>query len=238
MILLCVLIDETLFIVSDKLHQHFESSLPLVFLCLGAFFLNIQLVIMSAGQRILILEALLVKVLFRCTIARIWGLAERSCFRKTLLWVLSLSLSVRERCVFNIKERKSNKHFYWYDNFSVSGSSRTTLISSSKRPDRIGTTVVANVGFCEGRKLEFLRGKTLNRGPRSIKKLLKIVDCKYVNRPQPIRSYFGKRWSSANALNWLIQATDFPGEFHIIWITHTHAYVPSVLVQIKTTYYK
>lgn len=38
MILLCVLIDETLFIVSDKLHQHFESSLPLVFLCLGAFF--------------------------------------------------------------------------------------------------------------------------------------------------------------------------------------------------------
>lgn len=38
MILLSVLIDETLFIVSDKLHQHFESSLPLVFLSLGAFF--------------------------------------------------------------------------------------------------------------------------------------------------------------------------------------------------------
>ena len=169
MILLSVLIDETLFIVSDKLHQHFESSLPLVFLCLGAFFLNIQLVIMSAGQRILILEALLVKVLFRCTIARIWGLAERSCFRKTLLWVLSLSLSVRERCVFNMKERKSNKHFYWYDNFSVSGSSRTTLISSSKRPDRIGTTVVANVGFCEGRKLEFLRRKTLNRAREALR---------------------------------------------------------------------
>lgn len=169
MILLSVLIDETLFIVSDKLHQHFESSLPLVFLRLGAFFFNIQLVIMSAGQRIPILEALLVKVLFRCTIARIWGLAERSCFRKTLLWVLSLSLSVRERCVFNIKETKSNKHFYWYDNFSVSGSSRTTLISSSKRPDRIGTTVVANVGFCEGRKLEFLRGKTLNRGREALR---------------------------------------------------------------------
>ena len=137
-----------------------------VFRCV---FVNIQLVIMSAGQRILILEALLVKVLFRCTIARIWGLAERSCFRKTLLWVLSLSLSVRERCVFNKKERKSNKHFYWYDNFSVSGSSRTTLISSSKRPDRIGTTVVANVGFCEGRKLEFLRGKTLNRGREALR---------------------------------------------------------------------
>lgn len=74
-----------------------------VFRCV---FLNIQLVIMSAGQRILILEALLVKVLFRCMIARIWGLAERSCFRKTLLWVLSLSLSVRERCVFNIKREK------------------------------------------------------------------------------------------------------------------------------------
>lgn len=74
-----------------------------VFRCV---FVNIQLVIMSAGQRILILEALLVKVLFRCTIARIWGLAERSCFRKTLLWVLSLSLCLFVNVAFLTRKRE------------------------------------------------------------------------------------------------------------------------------------
>lgn len=128
-----------------------------VFRCV---FFYIQLVIMSAGQRILILEALLVKVLFRCTIARIWGLVERSCFRKTLS-VGALSLSVRERCLLDIKEIKVISVFI----------GRTTLVSVVLRVqhwyprarDLTELELVANVGFCEGRKLDFLRGKTLNR---------------------------------------------------------------------------
>lgn len=169
MILLSVLIDETLFIVSDKLHQHFESSLPLVFVFRCVFFKytasnNVSRATYSDSR------SSFGKGSFplhdSSNLRTCWAIVFQ---KNASVCTLSLSLSVRERCVFNIKERKSNKHFYWYDNFSVSGSSRTTLISSSKRPDRIGTTVVANVGFCEGRKLEFLRGKTVNRGREALR---------------------------------------------------------------------